>query len=266
MSDGRYIIRVEGVMDCEIDHVTGSLLCREMTPAMRMPQHRGGVAVLTVPIAIVARILGNMERDRLPEGLMRSLALARIDLQARNKPTSLEIICGTMARDGDAGVPFDDDSSMEDLCDPNQDPVIASLMHIHCVDRIARTMPGVDAFWGGLERSQTSFGPANPFVIYTGLPHDFPPFMIRPFRPGHSSCVGVWFGYDGTPGSGALYCQQGGSAWIGVPNEVPSTIAMNLPGRPLTDLVGHPALEGWIILDPMDNGGNPNSFEIEWRP
>ena len=264
--DGSFTVWRTGMDDVRIAHAAGAAIMGGMTAQDRRPAstRRGQACVLSI-----TRLLGVMRHladQDLPQGLRDRLSDLRDAALAPdgNGDTAVNILMGDVHASGDLGIGTKA-STRERLLRADDDPVLSALMRLHGVDHICATAPGIDSFWGGLEVSASSFGPPNPYVRYHGLPDTMPPFLVRPACTGHDSCVGIRLGGDR---DAAVYCNQGGYAWLGIARELPETVIDHLEGRPATDLVGHPALEGHVIghVQRLDGDGVPNCFPIEWRP
>lgn len=270
--DGGYTLRY-GDRTETLTHVQGAALCREFNLSQRIPHSTREGARNTLPMAVLDNILLNMRVDDAPlevaalrNGLMRRVAEERILRHARGATTEATLIAHDMAHDTVTGVRKSRRSGTGFGTDPTDDPVLTRLLGMHGVTGICRPAPGVDLFWGGLEEQQTSFGDANPYHRLTGLPPSLPPLLMRSAWKGRPACVAVSLG-DG--GDGALYCQEGGYAWLGTTRRLSDTVLVQLPGRPVTDLVGHDALQGWVIDAPFDHHPDdaayaPTAYNLRW--
>ena len=244
-------------------HKQGASMCRLLSLAQRIP-HRtrtGGRNVL--PMAMLENLLNRSDDDDLPQGLVSRIGAERVVRLSRGDSTEATIMANDVPHDADLGVLRPGDASMSRAADGRDDPVLSRLLDGHGVADLCRTAPGMDAFWGGLEERQTWFGDANPYHRLTGLPESMPPFLVRPAWGSRSSCVAVSLAPE------ALYCQEGGHAWLGTTHRLPDTVLAHIPGRPATDLVGHEALEGWVVESPFDHHPDdaahaPTAYNLRW--
>lgn len=235
-----------------ISNVQGAYIARKLSPTQRIPQRAHDGARLTMPIARLISVIGTGS-GIIDGDLVRDMEKVRLECVAAGASTAVTIRYHDLM------------SGMEDHHTGRggtRDPVLAHLLATHGIHRIVRSSPGVDLFWGGLEMRQTSFGNNGPYHRLRGLPPSMPAFMVRERWDSARPCTAVSFG------EAATYCCEDGHAWIGIAAELPLSVTARLPGRPVTDLVGHASLKGWFIAEPFDHDPDhpPNAFTLEWRP
>lgn len=260
--DGSFTIHCDGGDEFTMPHGNGVGLMRLLDRMQRRPLSTPHGQALVLPMAMLIRRLNDLPAGMRMPDLNKAIDLARLDRLQAGRSTSASIAMGTLDASADTGIERPENAGFETVHDAADDPVLAALMRRHGVERIARTMPGIDAFWGGMEERAASFGSPNPYVRYAGLPDGFPPFLLRPACPGHDSCVAIRLGGGAAD---VLYCNQGGGAWLGTAQQLPETVLGRMTGRPATDLVGDPALEGFVITDQDAQAYGEGTFALERR-
>ena len=252
MNDNGGVTLHYGSESIELSNRQGAYVARALSPTQRIPQRTRDGAQIALPLARLLHALGT-GGGLIGEDLVVDMEASRLR-SVRDGATTVAAL-----RFHDLGAGREDPDGSEAA---PADPVLSRLMAMHGVDRIVRVSPGVDLFWGGLEARQTSFGNAVPYHRLVGLPETMPAFLSRTGWDGARPCTAVSFG------DAATYCCESGYAWLGVAAEIPVSVAARLEGRPATDLVGHEALEGWAIADPLDHDPDrgPNAFNLEWGP
>ena len=243
-----------------LPHLVAAAVFRLLNRPQRTP-HEGGA--IEMAHTVLSSALNRLDDDRRPSDLITALEDARLHGIARGAASRVYLLPHLLDHDRDLGVERPRGAGHASVCEPSDDLLLARVMAAHGVGRIARVAEGVRSFHGGMDRIADNIAASIPYVTYRGLPPDMPAFMVQRASAEDPAMVLIGFGFDADDlPAGALYQSIAGRESIGV-STIPESVAAALPGHAATDLVGHPALEGYRIGDLRSHPGwNRHEFDL----
>lgn len=218
----------DDLRDLSLPHVAAARMMLNQGKGLRRTDSRG---IVTMPLRLAIDGLHGRGCDDILQW-MEHVHRARTN---RGGQTSIQIGPGRMHADRDLGIERLAGAGATMVQDGSDDPVLARLLALNGVERLARIEAGLDGRWRMHERS------AHPYVNYAGLPDELPPFILRPHSAARASMVEIEIG------QGVTYSNLGAFRMIALATPLPETVAVAIAGRPVTDVIAHPALEGLMF-------------------
>lgn len=232
------------IMDDDLDGVVipHGIMASVMMSASRNERRTDARGWNVIP---VARLINALQKADDASGAREAIERAYYLRIGDGKATALSIGPGTIDVTADTGIEREANASIGMLQDATDDPTLARLLKHHGVERLPRIAKGLDGRWAMPPRSP------HPYVAYAGLPAELPGFVLRGHTVLRMSVVEIHFP------QGVVYTNQNGLLSISLVHPLPETIAINLGGVRVGEVIEHEAFENLVFHeDQRNNSGS----------